>query len=174
MILETKIDWRARTLGSLIGLWLVLGLPMTAAANSVSLAWNANTEADLAGYRVYAGTSPGAYTQTFDVGRKTSYSVSDLIEGATYYFVLTAYDIYGNESGYSTVVTTTIVSAAAGNTGSVPADTSNSTADNTSNSTTTDTSGSTTGNSSGSTAGNSNDSVDHSSWSSWWNLLFGS
>jgi len=148
--LETKIDWRARTLGSLIGLWLVLGLPMTAAANSVSLAWNANTEADLAGYKVYAGTSPGAYTQTFDVGRKTSYSVSDLIEGATYYFVLTAYDIYGNESDYSPEISTAIVS------------------------TTTDTSGSTTGNSSGSTAGNSNDSVDHSSWSSWWNLLFGS
>ena len=81
---------------------------MAAQANSVSLVWDPNPEADLAGYKVYTGTSPGAYTQTFDVGHKTTHSVADLEEGETYYFVVTAYDIYGNESDYSTEISTTI------------------------------------------------------------------
>ena len=47
-----------------------------------------------------------------DVGHDTSYAVSDLVEGETYYFVVTAYDIYGNESDYSTEISTTISVAA--------------------------------------------------------------
>ncbi len=106
--MRVKPGWRVRTLGILIGLLLLLGVPMAAKAESVSLTWNPNTEPDLAGYKLYMGTSPGSYSQIFDVGHVTSYTVSTLVLGETYYFALTAYDIYANESGFSTELSTTI------------------------------------------------------------------
>ncbi len=108
MILRVKTGWRVRTLGILIGLLLLLGVPMAAQADSASLTWNPNTEPDLAGYKLYMGTSPGSYSQIFDVGHMTSYTVSNLVAGNTYYFALTAYDIYANESGFSPEISTTI------------------------------------------------------------------
>ena len=111
MILRVKPGWRVRTLGILIGLLLLLGVPMAAQADSVSLTWNPNTEPDLAGYKLYMGTSPGSYSQIFDVGHVTSYTVSTLVLGETYYFALTAYDIYANESGFSPEVNITISGA---------------------------------------------------------------
>jgi hypothetical protein len=108
MIMDAWIGWRTRIFGSLIGLSLLLGLPMVAAANSVSLAWNPNPEPDLAGYKVYVGTSPGAYNQIIDVGHVTAYTVPNLVSGNTYYFAITAYDIFANESGLSRGVSTTI------------------------------------------------------------------
>jgi hypothetical protein len=61
----------------------------------------ANTEADLAGYKVHVGTSSGAYNKTYDAGNKTSFTISNLPKGVTYYFAVTAYDKVGNESRYS-------------------------------------------------------------------------
>ncbi len=90
VILRVTPGWRVRTLGILIGLLLLLGVPMVAQADSVSLTWNPNTEPDLAGYKLYMGTSPGSYSQIFDVGHVTSYTVSSLVAGDTYYFALTA------------------------------------------------------------------------------------
>ena len=72
-----------------------------APSQSVALQWAANTEVDLAGYRVYQGTSPGVYTSSLDVGTVTGYTTSPLQEGMTYYFAVTAYDISGNESAPS-------------------------------------------------------------------------
>jgi fibronectin type 3 domain-containing protein len=66
----------------------------------VTVIWNANTEADLQGYRVYVGTSSGARTQAFDVGNVTSTRLT-LPLGSTYFFVVTAYDKSGNESSPS-------------------------------------------------------------------------
>ncbi len=111
MILRVKTSRRVRTLGVLIGLSLLLSFPMTAQADSVSLAWDSNTEPDLGGYKLYMGTSPGSYSQIFDVGHVTSYTVSNLLAGDTYYFALTAYDIYANESGFSPEISTTISQA---------------------------------------------------------------
>jgi hypothetical protein len=72
---------------------------------SVTLTWNANGESDLQGYRVYYGTSSQNYTTNTDVGKVTSYTVSGLATGITYYFAITALDTAGNESGYSGEVT---------------------------------------------------------------------
>jgi len=78
--------------------------PPPATAQSATLTWQANTDADLAGYRIYYGTTSGRYLQARGQGiptRATSHTVSELQSGARYYFALTAVDQYGNESGYT-------------------------------------------------------------------------
>ncbi len=70
---------------------------------SVTLFWSANTESDLAGYKVYRATSSGGYSvpiATLTAGT-TQYISSGLAKGSTYFFVITAYDQAGNESPYS-------------------------------------------------------------------------
>jgi dockerin type I repeat protein/fibronectin type III domain protein len=65
----------------------------------VNLTWDANTESDLAGYRIHIGTSSRNYSLlTKDVGNVTAYSITTLVANTTYYFVVTAYDNAGNES----------------------------------------------------------------------------
>jgi hypothetical protein len=61
------------------------------------------TLSDLAGYKVYYGTSPGVYTSIV-VGNVTSYPLVGLTKGKTYYFTVTAYDTAGLESDYAPVV----------------------------------------------------------------------
>lgn len=78
---------------------ILLGLAARPAlAGTASLAWNANTDSDLAGYRVYYGTSPGVYTQSVDVGNVTSTTISGLTDCTIYYFGVKAYDTANNES----------------------------------------------------------------------------
>jgi len=86
--------------GFMLGCCLGLIPPAVHAAttNSVTLQWAANSESDLAGYKVYQGTSTGVYDQSIEVGNVTTYTKSNLQAGLTYYFALTAYDVSGNES----------------------------------------------------------------------------
>jgi hypothetical protein len=77
-------------------------------AGSATLHWQANTESDLAGYRVYYGTSSRSYGPPVPVGNVTSYRIDNLKPGSTYYFAVTATDSFGNESGYSQEVQKTI------------------------------------------------------------------
>ena len=74
----------------------------------VTLAWNANKEPDLAGYRIYYGTSSGVYPFEVDLGKNTGCSISSLQEGTTYFFAATAYDTDGNESEFSVELSHTI------------------------------------------------------------------
>jgi hypothetical protein len=76
--------------------------------SSVSLTWDATTTntdgspiADLAGYKVYYGTSSGSYSTSVDVGNVTSVYIVDLTSGTTYYFAVTSYNSFGHESAYS-------------------------------------------------------------------------
>jgi hypothetical protein len=77
---------------------------------TINLGWFANTESDLAGYRVYYGTSPGNYGTPIDVGMGTpsggltTYSLMNLTKGQTYCLAITAYDTSNNESVLSTEV----------------------------------------------------------------------
>jgi len=72
-------------------------------AADMTLAWDANTETNLGGYKVYYGSASRAYGAPIDVGKVTTYTVTGLGTG-TYYFAVTAYDTSGNESGYSNEV----------------------------------------------------------------------
>ena len=77
----------------------------------IRLAWDPPTTnadgtplTDLAGYKIYYGTSSGNYGTSFDVGNVTTYTLTDLTKGQAYFIVATTYDTSGNESGYSNEV----------------------------------------------------------------------
>ena len=79
-----------------------VSLTLTAnTATSATLTWAANTESDLAGYKIYSGTQSGVYGTPISVGKVTSHVLTSLINGTTYFFTITAYDAAGNESLYS-------------------------------------------------------------------------
>ncbi len=84
----------------------------TTVSGTASLTWDANSELDLVGYRVYYGTSPGVYIQVkgegIYAGNNTAYTAINLQVGILYYFAVTAYDTSGNESDYSDEVSKTI------------------------------------------------------------------
>ncbi len=76
-------------------------------AADVRLAWDANTEPDLAGYTVYWGiTTPP--TQSQDAGNVTTYTIIDLDVGTTYFFAADAYDLSGNHSALSNILEYTV------------------------------------------------------------------
>ena len=86
----------------LIGvLGIILLCFLNSNAGELKVEWQPNTEADLAGYKVYYGISSRNYTSITDVGLTTSYVVSNLEVGHNYYFAVTAYDTAGNESAFS-------------------------------------------------------------------------
>ena len=62
-------------------------------------------DAAVVGYRVYYGTAPRTYSQPvgagLDAGLATTYVVTSLQLGYTYYFAVTAVDATGNESAFS-------------------------------------------------------------------------
>jgi len=86
----------------------ILAFTETAFGAVVRISWSGNTESDLDGYKVYYGNSSKQYLGSLDVGDTTSVDVSNLGEGLTYYFAVTAYDVNGNESGYSQEVSIAI------------------------------------------------------------------
>jgi len=79
--------------------------------HSVNLSWNPSTSGAV-GYNVYRGnTSGGPYTEinpTLD--SSTTYTDSTVLGGHTYYYVSTAVDASGVESGFSNEVKATIPS----------------------------------------------------------------
>ncbi|ULA67165.1 MAG: Fibronectin type-III domain-containing protein [Nitrospira sp.] len=75
---------------------------------TATLSWMPNTDSDLAGYKVYMGTSSGLYGTPVDVGNVTTYTAGNLTVGTTYYFTVTAYDQSKNESLHSSEVNKSI------------------------------------------------------------------
>lgn len=74
-------------------------------SGTATLEWTAPTMnsdgsalTDLAGFRVYYGTSSGSYPHSIDVGKVTTYPVPDLPRSVRYFFVVTAYNQVGVES----------------------------------------------------------------------------
>src|SRR5438445_13064384 len=91
---------------------LALTFGARAATTNVTLAWNANTETNLAGYRVYYGTASGTYSGSKPVAADvTSTTISNLTFGQVYYFAATATNAAGLESAFSTQVVYTAPTA---------------------------------------------------------------
>lgn len=78
-------------------------------AAQVTLTWDADTDIQLGGYKVYYGLSRGVYSQAVDVGDQTTYNFDGLNPGQTYFFAVTAYDQAGQrESLFSSEAQATI------------------------------------------------------------------
>lgn len=90
---------------------LILLMPVTVCAATINFSWDANTETDLAGYRMYQSNESGVYDMDTPVAEiaetETTYTLPDVTDG-TYFWVLTAYDNAGNESDPSNEVTLTV------------------------------------------------------------------
>ncbi len=76
---------------------------------SIRLAWDANTESDLLGYRIYYGTQPGIFLQSpgqgilAAVSPSPSHMVGNLSRGQTYYFSVRAFNSAGEGPTSNTV-----------------------------------------------------------------------
>jgi len=71
-------------------------------AAQVKLAWEANIDPGVTGYKLYYGTASRVYGSPVDVGNVTQYTFTDIEEGKNGYLAVTAYDMYGTESEFST------------------------------------------------------------------------
>ncbi len=91
---------RATALPALVASLLWANLLAAAEKNSVTLSWNPNTEPDLAGYRVHYGSTSAPFDQLAQVATNLAV-ISNLTNGATYTFAVTAYTSSGAESTYS-------------------------------------------------------------------------
>ncbi|BCA57115.1 hypothetical protein W02_42550 [Nitrospira sp. KM1] len=70
------------------------------------ISWNANTEPDLAGYRLYSGRLASQLNQVKDLGNRTSIKCSDaqIATNGNWFSAVTAYDTSNNESSLSPVI----------------------------------------------------------------------
>lgn len=71
--------------------------------SDVVLQWDASTDVDISGYKVYYGSSSGVYQKILDVGNATSTTLESLAPG-NWCFAVTAYSSSFVESGYSNEV----------------------------------------------------------------------
>jgi hypothetical protein len=83
--------------------------PQTSA--TATLLWDASEGPGLVGYQIYQATAPGGYgapiaTVNMSV---TSYSVTNLESGTTYFFTVTAYNSDDAESSFSNEVSKSIL-----------------------------------------------------------------
>jgi len=93
---------------------IIMSITAADVFSSTTVAWTApttNTDGtpltDLAGYKIYYGTTSGNYPNSINAGKVTSYAFNNLTSGTPYYFVATAYDTTGFESAFSNEVAKT-------------------------------------------------------------------
>jgi hypothetical protein len=73
-------------------------------SNAMTLAWDANQEPDIAGYKLYYAAAQSSYL-VVDAGNKTTLTLNSLDPGKTYTFYVTAYNTAGLESDPSKSIT---------------------------------------------------------------------
>lgn len=87
-------------------MFCLMTLPAYTVGTTINFEWDPNIESDLAGYRLYQSDVSGSYIdpEILDIPAGTT-TASIVVADGTYYWVLTAYDVTGNESAYSNEVT---------------------------------------------------------------------
>jgi hypothetical protein len=92
--------WETSRLTRLPGWLLALAILIATvqAAHSVTLAWNASADTNVIGYFVYYGAASSVYTNKVAVTGVTRATITGLVEGVTYYFAVTAFNVAGLES----------------------------------------------------------------------------
>jgi len=89
---------------------MIMALAAPAMAADVTLAWDANSEPDLAGYILFYGTASGQYTQQVTINARDGdgaiiaapqHTVTGLDDDTTYFFAIKATNAAGNQSDFS-------------------------------------------------------------------------
>ena len=77
-------------------------LSVSAEGARIILDWPDSSEVDLWGYTLYRSTnSGGPYTEIESALTDSTYTDRNIVNGTTYYYVVAANDLYGNQSSYS-------------------------------------------------------------------------
>ena len=74
------------------------GLTAVPTTTSIELAWDRDTEPDLAGYRVYRAAPGGEFEKIGETAEAPSYSDKQVESGKQYRYAVSAFDKAGNES----------------------------------------------------------------------------
>jgi hypothetical protein len=98
--------------------FVLMFLAQKVCAQTINIAWTADTNASVAGYDVCYGTSTGNYTSTVKVGKVTSAALTSMTANA-YYIALAVYDSSGDKSGYSPELAVYSLNASAGTGGTI-------------------------------------------------------
>src|SRR5206468_3411864 len=98
----------ARFAKALLAVLLAICCPRLSQAAGLTVAWDPPSDGMTAGYLLLYGTASHSYSQQVDVGNTTSYILSGLSDGTTYYFAVRAYDAIGDVSDPSAEVSATI------------------------------------------------------------------
>lgn len=69
--------------------------------DQIEVSWTASTDGDILGYKIYYGPDSGNYTNIYDAGDDINVTLTGLPASDDYFFVVTAYDVCGNESAKS-------------------------------------------------------------------------
>jgi hypothetical protein len=72
-------------------------------ASQLEIKFDPSPDPRAIGHYFYYGQTT-SFSKKIDLKNNTTYIASNLQEGTTYYFAATAYDIYGNESGFSEIL----------------------------------------------------------------------
>lgn len=70
-------------------------------ATGISLSWTESPDLDLAGYMVYRSESPGGPYANIGTTPMATFSDREVSGGTEYFYVISAIDLSGNESGFS-------------------------------------------------------------------------
>jgi hypothetical protein len=94
----------------LSGLVVFLETPALA-VQSVTFGWEPSMDPNVAGYNIYYSTASHAYDHQISVGNVSTATISGLVEGTTYYFAATTYDVLNQESVLSDEISYTVPAA---------------------------------------------------------------
>lgn len=106
----------------LVLVFILCSVLVRAQITGLIFGWDANTESDLAGYRLYSSNVSGVYSigdpnSYIDIAdpNAVTYELTYIPYNDVNYFVLTAYDLAGNESDTSNEVSYDIPPSKPGN-----------------------------------------------------------
>jgi len=90
----------------LVSIFLLFSIPLCqlSLAAQIRLAWDPNTERDLAGYNVYYGTASWSFGDPIKLRKVTTYTLTGLKQSQTYCIALKAYDWSRLDSYFSNQV----------------------------------------------------------------------
>lgn len=97
-----------------LAIWLLTS-PALAAVQNCTFAWNARTDADLAGYKISWGTTSGTYPNVITLGTVTTTTCAALgmTSAATYYAVIAAFDTSNQVGANSSQISVTLATVTA-------------------------------------------------------------